>query len=118
MKFSLEYILLTTILLGIAATASAVTIVPSSKYVTRKVNTGDFTAVRTNTAIDIVYTVGPRSIEVYAPDNLIPYIKVSLSDSEIRVNYSENMTINGSHKSYVKISAPAVSRFTTGSAAK
>lgn len=118
MKFSLKYILLPAILLCITATATAVTIVPSSKYVTRKVNSGDFTAVCTNTAIDIVYTVGPRSIEVYAPDNLIPYIKVSLSDSEIRVNYSENMTINGSHKSYVKISAPAVSRFTTGSAGK
>lgn len=118
MKFSLKYILLPVLLLCLTATATAATIVPSSKYVTRKVNSGDFTAVCTNTAIDIIYTVGPRSIEIYAPDNLINYIKVSLSDSEIRVNYSENMTINGSHKSYVKISAPAVSRFTTNSAGK
>jgi len=118
MKFSLKYILLPVLLLCLTATATAATIVPSSKYVTRKVNSGDFTAVCTNTAIDIIYTVGPRSIEIYAPDNLINYIKVSLSDSEIRVNYSENMTINGNHKSYVKISAPAVTRFTTGSAGK
>lgn len=118
MKFSLKYILLPVLLLCLTATATAATIVPSSKYVTRKVNSGDFKAVCTNTAIDIIYTVGPRSIEIYAPDNLINYIKVSLSDSEIRVNYSENMTINGSHKSYVKISAPAVSRFTSDSAGK
>ena len=118
MKFSLKYILLPVLLLCLTATSTAATIVPSSKYVTRKVNSGDFTAVCTNTAIDIIYTVGPRSIEIYAPDNLINYIKVSLFDSEIRVNYSENMTINGSHKSYVKISAPAVSRFTTNSAGK
>lgn len=118
MKFSLKYILLPALLLCLTATVTAATIVPSSKYVTRKVNSGDFTAVCTNTAIDIIYTVGPRSIEVYAPDNLINYIKVSLSDSEIRVNYSESMTINGSHKSYVKISAPVVSRFTTNSAGK
>ena len=118
MKLSLKYILLPAILLCITATATAATIVPSSKYVSRKVNSGDFSAVCTNTAIDIIYTVGPRSIEIYAPDNLINYIKVSQSGSEIRVNYSENMTINGNHKSYVKISAPAVSRFTTGSAGK
>lgn len=118
MKFSLKYILLPALLLCLTATATAATIVPSSKYVTRKVNSGDFKAVCTNTAIDIIYTVGPRSIEIYAPDNLIDYIKVSLSDSEIRVNYSENMSINGSHKSYVKISAPTVTRFTTGSAGK
>ena len=118
MKLSLKYILLPAILLCITATATAATIVPSSKYVSRKGNSGDFSAVCTNTAIDIIYTVGPRSIEIYAPDNLINYIKVSQSGSEIRVNYSENMTINGNHKSYVKISAPAVSRFTTGSAGK
>ena len=68
MKFSLKYILLPVLLLCLTATATAATIVPSSKYVTRKVNSGDFTAVCTNTAIDIIYTVGPRSIEIYAPD--------------------------------------------------
>lgn len=99
-----------------AGAIQAVTITPSNKYVTRKLTTGTFDAIRTNTSIDVVYTVGPRSIEVYAPDNLIDYIKVSVKGSELTVNYKENMNIKGNHKSCVRVSAPDVKTFTTASA--
>lgn len=116
MKSPLRFLAISAISLVIATGADAAKIVPSKKYITRTVTSGNFNAVRTNSSLDIIYTVGPKKIEIYAPDNLMPYIKVSISGKEIRVNYSENMTINGSHKSVVRISAPSVSRFTTGSA--
>ena len=109
------FILLLLLVAG-SSLADGATVTPSKKYVTRKVTSGAFDAVRTNTSLDIIYTVGPRDINIYAPDNLMPYIQVTLKGSEIIVNYKENMTIKSSHNSYVKISAPDVVRFTAGSA--
>lgn len=103
-----------TIVFGVLE-AAAVSITPSNRYTTRTVSVGAFDAVRTNTSIDIEYTVGPRKVEVYAPDNLSQYIQVALKGTELVVNYKENMNIKGSHKSYVKVSAPDVTRFTSGS---
>ena len=60
--------------------------------------------------------MGPRDIEIYAPDNLMPYIQVAIKGSELIVSYKENMNIHGSHKSHIKISAPDVNKFTTASA--
>lgn len=107
---------LLALVFAFAGSALAVDIIPSSKYITRKVNSGDFDAVRTNTSLDIIYTVGPKSIEIYAPDNLMPYIQVKLANREISVSYKNNMNIKGKHKSYVRISAPAVKTFTSASA--
>lgn len=101
---------------AVAANAADVTITSSNKYITRKVTSGDFEAIRTNTSIDIVYTVGPRDIEISAPDVLMPYVQVALKDKELIVSYKENMNIKGNHKTCVKISAPNVRAFTTGSA--
>lgn len=116
MKSILRPFLLLLLLVAGSSLADGATVTPSKKYVTRKVTSGAFDAVRTNTSLDIIYTVGPRDIEIYAPDNLMPYIQVTLKGSEIIVNYKENMTIKSSHNSYVKISAPDVVRFTAGSA--
>ena len=99
-----------------ALAAQGADVTPSNRYITRKVNSGAFTAIRTNTSLDIVYTVGPRDIEIYAPDNLMPYIQVAIKGSELIVSYKENMNIHGSHKSHIKISAPDVNKFTTASA--
>lgn len=117
MKTICKPIILTLVLAMVAgAAAFGATVNPSNKYRIRKVTSKEFDAVRTNTAIDIVYTVGPTDIEIYAPDNLLPYIQVTLKGTEIIVSYKEDMHINGKHKSEVRISAPAVKRFTTGSA--
>lgn len=114
MKTLRTLILLLSLAAGIAG-ACAATVTPSKHFVTRKVTSGAFDAVRTDTSIDIIYTTGPRSIEICAPDNLINYIKITLRGSEIIVGYKENMKILSSHKSYVKISAPDVCSFTTAS---
>lgn len=98
-------------------TLQAAKITPSKNYITRKVKVGSFNAVQTSTSIDIYYypAFGQPSVEIYAPDNLMPYIDVTVKGSELVVKYKENMTIQGKHKSFVKVSAPAVAKFTTSS---
>lgn len=103
------------ILAFIAIVAQAATITPSKNYVTRTLKIGAFTALRTNTSIDIDYTVGPQSVKLYAPDNLVDYVRVTLADGELKVGYSENMNIRGSHKTRLIVSAPNVVKFTTAS---
>ncbi|MCM1224010.1 MAG: DUF2807 domain-containing protein [Lachnospiraceae bacterium] len=110
----------TTLSILLALTAclgcQAATITPSKNYVTKKVSAEAFTSIRTYTALDVEYTVGARSVEVYAPDNLIDYIKISVANGELRISYKEDMNIRGDHKSVVRVSAPEVSEFTTSSA--
>lgn len=96
--------------------AMAETITPSNKYISRKIASSDFTAIRTNTAIDIEYAVGTKSVELYAPDNLIDYIEVRVIDDELRIGYKDNMNINGNHNTVLKVKAPNVTGFTTSSA--
>lgn len=116
MKLNFKSLAAAAVLAISAVSAGAVTITPSKNYITRKVTSGAFDAVRTNTAIDIIYSVGARDIEIVAPDNLMPYVQVALAGTEIRVSYSEDMNIKGQHHTYVKISAPEVTRFTAASA--
>ncbi len=98
-------------------TVEAANITPSKNYITSKEKVGSFNAVQTSTSIDIYYyhAVGKPSVEVYAPDNLMPYIEVTVKGSELVVKYKENMNIKGMHKSFVKVSAPDVAKFTTSS---
>lgn len=101
---------------GIAAAMPA-TVVPSKTYVTVPVKVNaSFDGLRTNTAIDIEYTVGPQKVQLYVPDNLAKYVKVSVSGGDLTVSYTENMNIHGDHKTRLIVSAPDVVRFTVGSA--
>ncbi len=116
MKSILKTSILSLLTLACGLCASAVEITPSSKFVTRKVTSGPFDAVRTNTSIDLIYTQGPQDITIYAPDNLMKYVKVAIKGKEIVVSYSEQMTIRGKANVQVRISGPDVARFTTASA--
>lgn len=116
MKSIFQTALLAIFLLAAGLSASAVDITPSSKYVTRKVTSGPFDAVRTNTSINIIYTQGPQDITIYAPENLMKYVKVAIKGKEIVVSYTEQMTIRGKANVQVRISGPEVAKFTTASA--
>lgn len=115
MKSFFQTAILAIFILASGLCASALDITPSSKYVTRKVTSGPFNAVRTNTAIDLIYTNGPQDITIYAPDNLMKYIKVSIKGKEIVVSYSENLSIKGKVNVQARISSPDVVQFTSGS---
>lgn len=97
------------------------TIVPGKNYVTKKVHTGSFKGISTSTSIDVLYTqtAGSRNVEVYAPDNLMEYIKVEVKNDVLAVRIQskdkKGLNIRGTHKIKVLVSAPAVSELRTSS---
>ena len=102
---------------SVLASAAPATVVPSKNYVTVPVKVNaSFDGLCTNTAIDIEYTVGPQKVQLHVPDNLAKYVKVTVTGGNLTVSYSENMNIQGNHKTILIVSAPDVSRFTVGSA--
>ena len=96
---------------------SAETIVPSKNYITKKVKVGNFEGVSTATSIDVAYTQtsGSQDIEIYAPDNLMEFVKVEVEGGILKVGFhsdkDKGMSISGSHRTEVRVSAPAVHAF-------
>ncbi len=91
----------------------AESIVPSKNYVTKKVKVGKFDGISTATSMDVVYTQtsGSQDIEVYAPDNLMEYVKVEVEDGVLIVKFQskeKSLNIRGKHETEVRVSAPAV----------
>lgn len=114
-KITSRFLILALFIAGVNFMAAAITIKPSSNYKTQAVKCSEFSAVCTNTSIDIIYNVGKTKVEVYAPDNVLPYIEIAVCEDELRVNYKGDMTFIGQHKTHVLITAPAVTRFKTNS---
>lgn len=87
-------------------------VVPSKNYVTQKVKVGYFSGISTSCSVDVIYTQtsGDRSVEIYASDNVIPYIYVEEEGDMLKVGMKNNTSITnfGSHKMEVRVSAPAV----------
>ena len=90
-------------------------IVPSKNYITQKVNVDDFKGIQTSTSIDVVYTqtTGETDVEIYAPDNLMEYVKVETQGDLLRIYFEskekrKGLSINGKHQTKVYVSAPAV----------
>lgn len=90
-------------------------IVPSKNYVTKKVKVDDFNAISTSTSIDVVYTqtTGDTEVEIYAPDNLMEYVKVKVDGGMLKVSFQseekgKGINIKGKHETEVRVSAPAV----------
>ena len=90
-------------------------IVPSKNYTTQKVKVGSFDGISTSSSIDVIYTQasGRPDVEIYAPDNLIEYVKVEVKDGVLKVGFQsknkrEGVNIKGKHQTEVRVSAPAV----------
>ena len=99
--------------------AAVIKVTPSDKYVTRVVTCPDFNKLVTNTSIDIEYTVGPKSVKLYAPDNLIDYMQVTSTGKTLSVAWKNNgdLLISGRWTAKMIVSAPAgsVNGFVTNS---
>lgn len=117
-------------ILAMALVASAFTscmtaqksIVPSMNYVTKKVKIGKFDGISTAASIDVLYTQtsGDQAIEIYAPDNLMEYVKVDEENGMLKIRFTakdskKGININGRHKTEVHVSAPAIHTFGTSS---
>ena len=90
-------------------------IVPSKNYITQKVKVDNFEGISTSSSIDVKYTqtTGSTDVEVYAPDNLMEYVKLEVEGGMLKIYfYSEetgkSINIKGKHDTEVRIAAPAV----------
>ena len=90
-------------------------IVPSKNYITQKVNVDNFKGIQTSTSIDVVYTqtTGETDVEIYAPDNLMEYVKVETNGDLLKIYFEskekrKGLSIKGKHQTKVYVSAPAV----------
>lgn len=94
---------------------------PSNNYVTKKIELSDISSIKASTSIDVVYTQtkGESYAEVYAPDNIAPYVKVHQNGDKLEVCYDFPkglaVSIRGKYECEVKVFAPEVTTFTTSS---
>ena len=103
--------------------AVAETIKPSKNYVTKKVEVKSFEGISAATSINVLYTQtsGSQDIEIYAPDNLMEYVKVAVENGVLKVKFESKknphngININGKHETEVRVSAPAVHTFRASS---
>ena len=90
-------------------------IVPSKNYITQKVKVDNFNGISTSSSINVIYkqTNGSTDVEIYAPDNLMEYVKLKVEGGMLKIFfYSEEtgkgINIRGKHDAEVRISASAV----------
>lgn len=90
-------------------------IVPSKNYITQKVKVDNFEGISTSSSIDVKYTQtnGSTDVEVYAPDNLMEYVKLEVEGGILKIFFHSEKTgkgisIKGKHDTEVRISAPAI----------
>ena len=90
-------------------------IVPSKNYITQKVKVDNFKGIQASTSIDVVYTqtTGETDVEIYAPDNLMEYVKVEANGDMLEISFEskeegKGLSINGKHQTKVYVSAPVV----------
>lgn len=117
--------LLATLLVASALTSCLTvqeSIVPSKNYVTKKVEVGTFDGISTATSIDVAYTQtsGNQDVEIFAPDNLVDYVNVTVEEGMLKVRFhsedsKQGLSIKGDHKTEVRISSPAVHTLSTSS---
>ena len=98
-----------------ASSESREGIVPSKNYITQKVKVDNFEGISTSTSIDVIYTqtTDMTDIEIYAPDNLMEYVKVEVVNGMLKIGFKsdekgKHLNIKGKHKTEVRVSSPAV----------
>lgn len=91
---------------------------PSKNYVTEKVSISDIEAIRSSSSVDVVYTQasGTPYAEIYAPDNIVPLVKVEQDGKDLKIGFKSNTSIQGRYKCEVRVFAPEVTSFSTSSA--
>lgn len=91
---------------------------PSKNYVAEKVSISDIEAIRSSSSVDVVYTQasGTPYAEIYAPDNIVPLVKVEQDGKSLKIGFKSNTSIQGRYKCEVRVFAPEVTSFSTSSA--
>lgn len=91
---------------------------PSKNYVTEKVSISDIEAIHSSSSVDVIYTQasGTPYAEIYAPDNIVPLVKVEQDGKSLKIGFKSNTSIQGRYKCEVRVFAPEVTSFSTSSA--
>lgn len=90
---------------------------PSKNYVTQKVNIGEVAAISSSRSIDVVYTQykGEPYAEIYAPDNVVKYVKVEQNGKKLNVTYDipqgHSLSFRGKCTCEVRVFASEVTGF-------
>ena len=92
-------------------------ITPSRTYTTKTFDFKGFTAIASNSIIDVEYTQSPgfTKVEVSAPENLMQYVRLNVDNGTLNINFESfsGKNFSGSYKIIAKIRAPSVNVFTT-----
>lgn len=110
-------LLAAAVLIPTSACAETKTIYGSKNIVTKNVTTGNFNSITTTSSVDVEFRQSAtQSIVISAPDNIMEYVDVKVSGKELKVGYKTpvNLVLNNT-KVVVKVTAPDVTTFTTGS---
>lgn len=115
MKTRVNILTLACAMTCISCAGTAHTIQPSKIYQTEKRSISSVQGVSTVSSIDVVYhqTSGSTYAEVYASDNVMPYVVLDESDGELTAYYKENLNFKGENRCRVDVYAPSVTRFRT-----
>ena len=91
------------------------TIRPSKNYITEKRNINSIEIISTSSSIDIVYyqTNDKPYAEIYASDNVMPYIILKDSNGELTAYYKKGTNIKGENHCHINVYAPNVTQFKT-----
>lgn len=72
--------------------------------------TSVFSGVRNNGYVDVIYKIGPTSVSLDAPSELLDHIHISVADSCLVIDAdTKGITIMGNYKATITVSSPSVS---------
>lgn len=82
----------------------------SQNYITQKVDVPAFEGIKLAGSLNVTYTQKPGtpSVEVYAPDNIVPLIETYVEDGNLIVRYKRNTRISHSGKVEVRVATPTI----------
>lgn len=96
------------------------TVKPSEKRVQRDY-TGQlkpFDKIETETTINVVYTQddGPQKVVLDVPENMAEYVRLEVEDGKLDISFEKMHRFNGTHRTTLYVSGPAICEFETSSA--
>ena len=103
--------LLIALVVGIVAVEARTLIQPSKKIVTKSYKVSNFDELKVRSVYDVEYeqTSGNTwSVEITAPDNIMPYVEVRRSGSCLILALKKDLSTRGDYKLKAKIKAPAL----------
>ncbi|WP_294627544.1 head GIN domain-containing protein [uncultured Bacteroides sp.] len=87
-------------------------IVGNNNYVTKKVEVGQFNAIKLSSSADITYHQSSRNyIEIYGSDNIIPYLETAVEGRTLVVKYKKDVSV-WKGKLEMKVFSPELNKLT------